>query len=71
MELLPDLNTILLVVGVLYFWYAPLLLILSRVDLNLKQRFCWSCICLCCSWFSYFWLKKRYRLNTEENFTNY
>ncbi len=71
MELIPDFQALILAVVVLYFWYAPLLLILSRTDLNLRQRLCWSCVCLCSSWFSYFWLKLYYKNNKAENFTNY
>lgn len=57
-ELLPDFRELLLAAGVLYFWYAPMLLIVTRPGLTLRQRCCWSCFCICSSWFSYLCLKK-------------
>ena len=59
MELLPNFNELFLAFGVLYFWYAPLILILSRPGLNLTQRLRWSVACLALSWLSYFWLKQQ------------
>jgi hypothetical protein len=59
MEMLPNFNELVLAFGVLYFWYAPLILILSRPGLNLAQRLRWGIACLALSWLSYFWLKQQ------------
>lgn len=59
MELLPNFNELFLAFGVLYFWYAPLILILSRPGLNVAQRLRWGIACLALSWLSYFWLKQQ------------
>jgi len=59
MELLPNFDELFLAFGVLYFWYAPLILIFSRPGLNLTQRLRWGLACLLLSWFSYFLLKQQ------------
>lgn len=58
MELLPDFSELFLAFSVLYFWYAPLILIFSRPGLNFVQRLRWGIACLALSWLSYFWLKQ-------------
>ncbi len=58
-EMLQSFDGLLLAFGVLYFWYAPIILILSRPGLNFFQRLGWGITCLALSWFSYFWLRQR------------
>lgn len=58
MEFLPNFNELFLAFGILYLWYAPLILIFSRPGLNFGQRLRWGIACLVLSWFSYFWLKQ-------------
>jgi hypothetical protein len=59
MELLPDFNELFVAFGVLYFWYAPLILILSRPGFNFVQRLRWGVACLALSWLSYFLMKQQ------------